>query len=312
MFSNIILCQMAQDQPFMISWRFFSMSVNCWIISAVTELHVSISPNDSSSLVAGDESSRLPVCGRANGFDEFIESSWLLVGQDTSSLEFFCREKYMLLIQLFHMPYITYSYKLGSDFGRFDLLLLGEVSLYDSLRVLGCAVFCLPFLLVSMTWSVLSFAWLLCGEDEIKLADPPDEPATVLLDPWLVKSDWDELSLRLGNWSCDALLEDNEGLWNWMSPFGLALNDWERSMIRKSMKIIWLFYKLSSIYWEINFQSEKIEKQWKTARVNFFCLFIGLSVCCSSIYVRYFVFYFFSLLQTSHLAFAYSVILFLH
>lgn len=145
-----------------------------------------------------------------------------------------------------------------------------------------------------MTWSVLSFAWLLCGEDEIKLADPPDEPATVLLDPWLVKSDWDELSLRLGNWSCDALLEDNEGLWNWMSPFGLALNDWERSMIRKSMKIIWLFYKLSSIYWEINFQSEKIEKQWKTARVNFFCLFLDFQ-CVAHLYMCDILFSIFSL-----------------
>lgn len=39
------------------------MSVNCWIISGVAVFQPSMSLNDSSSVVAGDESKLVPVCG---------------------------------------------------------------------------------------------------------------------------------------------------------------------------------------------------------------------------------------------------------
>lgn len=70
----------------MISCRFFSVSVNCWIISAVTALHPS-SRKDSSSVVAGDESRLVaPMCGRPEA-DVLMESSWCgSSGDGTSSL----------------------------------------------------------------------------------------------------------------------------------------------------------------------------------------------------------------------------------
>lgn len=226
----------------MISCRFLSVSVSC-IISVLTVVdQVSTSLNDSSSVVAGDESKLVPVWGRPGVIvvDEMMESSWLAsVGDAISSLQ---KNSWIILIVNRKIT-LTHSYKLGSDLGRLVRLRFGEHSLYDSLRAFGCDVFCFP-LLSDGVWSPPpSNPWCPCGEPDKMPDEPPVELVIVLFELWW-KSVWDESGC---DWSCEVLLDAWAGRWNCVSPLGRALNDADRSV--KTIKSLFLQFTVVAIYW---------------------------------------------------------------